>query len=75
MHISLTDEIAKKLEARVQASKEFTSVEAYVNYVLGEVIKQTEAAESAPAAADSGTYSKDQEDAVKQRLEDLGYLD
>lgn len=70
MQIHLSDDLVKKLEKRVQASKEFNSVEAYVNYVLEEVINQT-ASESKSDTA----YSKDQESAVKQRLEDLGYLD
>ncbi|MFC1598229.1 CopG family transcriptional regulator [Patescibacteria group bacterium] len=72
MQINITDELTKKLEERVNASDEFDSVEKYVNYVLEEVIKQT--AGDAGEASDE-TYSKEQEAAVKQRLEDLGYLD
>ncbi|MFH1426561.1 MAG: CopG family transcriptional regulator [Candidatus Kerfeldbacteria bacterium] len=70
MQINLNDDLTKKLEERVNASDEFDSVEAYVNYVLEEVIKQTG---NEPAA--EPTYTKEQEEAVKKRLEDLGYLD
>lgn len=66
MNISLSGEIAKQLEERVAQSSEFTSVQAYVEYVLGEVLKQTGGATA---------YNKPQEQAVKQRLQDLGYLD
>jgi hypothetical protein len=64
MQITLPDDLGKKLEERVAQSNEFPSVEAYVQYVLGEVLKQTEA-----------TYTADQEAAVKERLENLGYLE
>lgn len=68
MQIHISDDIAKKIEERVQGSAEFSSVEQYVNYVLEEVIKQT----SGPT---HDAYTKAQEDAVKDRLESLGYLD
>ncbi len=64
MQITLSNELTKKLEERVAQSSEFPSVEAYVQYVLEEVLKQTET-----------TYTKDQEAAVKERLENLGYLE
>lgn len=67
MQIHINDELAAKLEARVSAAEEFETVEAYVNYVLDEVIKQT--------ATEDEAFSKDGEAEVKQRLEDLGYLD
>lgn len=72
MQINISDDLTKKLEERVSASDEFDSVEKYVNYVLEEVIKQTSG--DAGKSSDE-TYSKEQEEAVKQRLEDLGYLD
>jgi len=65
MNITLPEDLAKKLGERVTLSKEFPSVEAYVVYVLEEVLKQT----ADPA------YTKAQEDAVKERLENLGYLE
>jgi len=68
MHINISDELSHKLENRVKTSNEFKTVEEYVEYVLAEVLKQTEG----PAEE---VYDKKQEDSVKQRLEDLGYLD
>lgn len=67
MQLTLRDEIATQLKARVQQSQEFVSVEEYVNYILEEVLKQTSGTKDA--------YTKDQEQEVKKRLEDLGYLD
>lgn len=67
MHITLPDELGQKLAARVKNSEEFSSIDAYVCYVLEEVLKQT--------AETAGPYTKDQEAEVKERLENLGYLD
>lgn len=74
MQININDDITKKIEERVQGSNEFTSVEAYVNYVLEEVIKQTGGDSGKGSGNDSG-YNKAQEEEVKNRLESLGYLD
>lgn len=65
MQITLPDDLAKKLTERINASNEFSSLDAYVCYILEEVLKQT----------DTATYTKAQEDAVKERLENLGYLE
>lgn len=67
MQLNINDAIAAQLQKRVDESSEFDSVEAYVEYVLGEVLKQT--------ASSDDAYDEKQEDTVKQRLEDLGYLD
>lgn len=67
MDISINDDLAQKLEQRVAATDDFDSVERYVNYVLEEVIKQT--------AQEDEPFNTDEEAEVKQRLEDLGYLD
>lgn len=75
MQITLSNELARKLEERVSASDEFDSVEAYANYVLDEVVKQTQQPEAGPEGSGEPTYTKEQEEAVKKRLEDLGYLD
>lgn len=74
MQLNINDEIAKKLEERVKQSQEFSSVEHYVNYILEEVIKQTSGS-AQTAASNDDAYTKDQEQEVKKRLEDLGYLD
>jgi Arc/MetJ-type ribon-helix-helix transcriptional regulator len=67
MQITLPDELAKKLESRVAESQEFSSVDAYVCYVLEEVLKQT--------GGNNDAYTKEQEAEVKERLSNLGYLD
>jgi hypothetical protein len=67
MDITIHDNIAAKLEKRVAETNDFDSVQAYVNYVLEEVIKQT--------GGNDDAFNKDEEAEVKQRLEDLGYLD
>ena len=72
MEITLSDDLAKQLEQRISASEEFSTVEEYVNYVLGEVLKQTEESSSEPS---SQAYTKNEENEVKKRLEDLGYMD
>ncbi len=70
MNITIHPDLATQLEAHVKQSGEFPSVEAYVNYVLTEVLKQT-----ANAPQEAGAYTAEQEADVKKRLEDLGYLD
>lgn len=69
MQITLQSDLVSQLQARVDESKEFSTVEEYVNYVLTEVIKQT------GADSQGDNYTKSEEDAVKDRLESLGYLD
>lgn len=72
MTIELPQELAQRLQQRVDASNEFTSVAEYAAYILDEVLKQTD---DTTNANNDATYSKDQEADVKQRLSDLGYLD
>lgn len=74
MQININDELAKKIQARVKASEEFNSIDKYTEFVLEEVIKQTSDQADSDTETES-TYTKEQEAAVKQRLEDLGYLD
>lgn len=82
MQINIPDELAKKIEERVKNSGEFSSVEEYVNYVLTEVIKQSSQTNAIDQASQPGdtpqpqqVYTKDQEQQVKKRLQNLGYLD
>lgn len=67
MQITLNDELAQKLTARVNNSEEFHTVDKYVEYILGQVLAQAE--------EESSDYDQQKEEAVKKRLEDLGYLD
>lgn len=65
MQIELPSELIDQLQERVNASDEFDSVDAYIAFVLQAVISQTTETPAAPSKNDS----------VKQRLQDLGYLD
>ncbi|HLD21937.1 MAG TPA: CopG family transcriptional regulator [Patescibacteria group bacterium] len=68
MNITISNDLGKKLQERIHASKEFSSVDQYIEYILTEVLKQTQNEDQQP-------YTKEQEDEVKQRLSDLGYMD
>lgn len=63
--VSLPAELYARVERQV-AGTEFHSVDEYVVFVLGEVLKEEE-----PEAA----FSKEDEVEVKKRLKSLGYLD
>ncbi len=54
----------KEIEKIVAQSSQFQSVSGYVNYVLKEMLF---------GEIDSG-YSKEDEEVVKKRLQDLGYM-
>jgi len=56
----------KKIEERVNVT-EFNSVEEYVTFVLEEVLKDEQEEEK--------TFTKEEEEEVKNRLRALGYLD
>lgn len=59
MHITIREELAKGLSKRAD-EYEFESTETYVNEVLNEILQQLE--------------SDGQDDEVRTRLDDLGYL-
>lgn len=67
MTINIPEEMGKKLEEHVKTSSEFSSVDEYVEFVLSEVLKQT--------TGQQEDITEEQEEEVKKRLEDLGYLD
>ena len=76
MNIALPEKLSQQLQARVSASKEFQTVEEYVVYVLTSVFQQTASPSlAAPNSAPNTGYSNEQEEQVKRRLHDLGYLD
>lgn len=64
--IKVPREILRKIEERIKGT-EFESVEAYVNFVLEEVLKDEE-------EESSETFSEQDEEKVKDRLRALGYL-
>lgn len=66
--VSISHELYKRIKKRVEETG-FKSVEEYIEYVLSEVLsdlKETKKEE---------TFSKEDEEKVKDRLRALGYLD
>lgn len=71
--VQLSDDLISQLEEIVKNSNEFSSVDEYVQYVMKQVVVKKQAqtnTDQAPA-----TYSKDDEDKIRDRLKNLGYLD
>lgn len=70
MNIEIDDGIYEVLEARAE-EKDFEETDEYIEHLLKQVVdkikKEKEAGES--------SYSEEEEEKVKDRLRDLGYLD
>jgi hypothetical protein len=62
--IKIPEEIATRLESRLEGSA-FTSVDAFVAFVLGRLLEQP----GGPG------FSEEDERALKERLRSLGYID
>ena len=71
MNITVSDELAKKLDAHVKKEKKFSSVQEYVADLLRQVVEKLEKKSSTTNPAD---YSKEEEEKVAKRLRDLGYI-
>lgn len=69
-NIDVPDEIYEKLTARAE-EKGFDSCDDYVNSVLKQVVDKIERKKQ----QERKTYSKEEEEKVKNRLRGLGYLD
>jgi Arc/MetJ-type ribon-helix-helix transcriptional regulator len=69
--VSLKKPLAKKLHRRLKDT-EFKSLSEYVNFILEEVINSLEDQETDEEDIE---YTEEEEEKVKQRLKDLGYLD
>ncbi|MEJ2249413.1 MAG: CopG family transcriptional regulator [Candidatus Lokiarchaeota archaeon] len=67
--VSIPKPLAEKIKDRMKGTG-FSSVSSYVTYVLRQVISSIEEEERSKQA-----FSKEEEEKVKQRLRDLGYLD
>ena len=63
--VFLPTELYSKVEERVKAT-DFGSVDEYVEFILEEVVNEEE---------DEKAFSEEEENEVKKRLKDLGYLD
>lgn len=75
-NLQLSDHLYSELEHIVKQSKEFSDVSAYVSYVLEQVVEKKKQQLSGAAGASSAeTYSKEDEDKIRERLKNLGYLD
>lgn len=67
--VSIPKPLAKKIKERMKGTG-FSSVSSYVSYILRQVLSSIEADERSKQA-----FTKDEEEKVKQRLRDLGYID
>ncbi len=67
--VSIPKPLAEKIKERMKGTG-FSSVSSYVTYVLRQVLSSIQEEEREKQA-----FSKDEEETVKQRLRDLGYID
>jgi len=67
--VSIPKPLIKKIKERMKGTG-FPSVSSYVTYVLRQVISSIEEEDKSKQA-----FSKQDEEKVKQRLRDLGYID
>lgn len=74
-NVQLSDHLSSELEAIVKQSKEFTDVASYVTYILEQVIAKKKQQQQPVGSAAPTRYSKEDEDKIRERLKNLGYLD
>ena len=67
--VSIPKPLADKVKERMKGTG-FSSVSSYVTYVLRQVLSSIESEEKSKQA-----FSEEEEEKVKQRLRDLGYID
>lgn len=67
--VSIPKLLAQKIKQRMKGTG-FSSVSGYVTYILRQVLSSIKEDERSKQA-----FSKEDEELVKQRLRDLGYLD
>jgi len=67
--VSIPKPLAEKVKERMKGTG-FSSVSSYVTYVLRQVLSSIEQDKREKQA-----FTKEEEDRVKQRLRDLGYID
>ncbi len=67
--VSIPKPLVKKVKNRMKGTG-FSSVSSYVTYVLRQVLSSIEEDERSKQA-----FTKEEEEKVKQRLRDLGYID
>ncbi len=67
MKVEISDEIVKRLKKRIEEKRDFKSIDQYVNYILQQVVERLDSEKD-------GSFSKEEEEKVKERLRDFGYL-
>ena len=67
--VSIPKPLVEKIKDRMKGTG-FSSVSSYVTYVLRQVLSSIKAEEKSKQA-----FTKEEEEKVKQRLRDLGYID
>ena len=67
--VSIPKPLVEKIKERMKGTG-FSSVSSYVTYVLRQVLSSIETEEQSKQA-----FTKEEEEKVKQRLRDLGYID
>lgn len=67
--VSIPKPLVEKIKERMKGTG-FPSVSSYVTYVIRQVISSIEEEERSKEA-----FTKEEEEKVKQRLRDLGYID
>ena len=67
--VSIPKVLSEKVKERMKGTG-FSSVSSYVTYVLRQVLSSIEEEERSKQA-----FTKEEEEKVKQRLRDLGYID
>lgn len=72
--IHINDDLFKRLEAIVNDSPEHSDVDAYATYILQQVADKKAQVAEAQKAQDAA-YSKEDEDKIRDRLKNLGYLE
>jgi len=65
--VSIPTSLAEKIEKRIKGT-EFSSISAYITFVLEEVVSDEE-------KENSEELSKEDDERIKARLRSLGYLD
>lgn len=72
MKVDIPKDVEEKLQKRVDSTDEFDSVQAYVEYILKQVVERLEEENSGD---EQPAFSEEDEEKVKERLRSLGYLD
>ena len=67
--VSIPKPLVDKVKERMKGTR-ISSVSSYVTYVLRQVLSSIESDEKSKQA-----FTQEEEDKVKQRLRDLGYID